>query len=133
MSDYNYNNGPVYTGEVVDDKYNGPGSEYNINNNQPNNEGNGAATASLVLGILSVLAWFLGYGAIISAILGIIGLICASVSKKAGNTSGVRTAGFVLSLLGTIIGTIIFLSCLACAITSAGLTGCMALEMATEY
>ena len=83
------------------------------NNNIP---GKGAATASLVLG---------GYSALVSVILGIVGLILAGNAKKAGFNGGIRTAGFVLSLIGLIGGAIFFVACVACvgALGSAGATG----------
>ena len=92
------------------------------NNNIP---GKGAATASLVLGIISVVLWFFGYSALVSVILGIVGLILAGNAKKAGFNGGIRTAGFVLSLIGLIAGAIFFVACVACvgAIGSAGATG----------
>lgn len=77
--------------------------------------GKGAATASMVLGIIGVVCWFFGVSSIVSVVVGIIGLILASNSKKAGFVSGVRTAGFVLSLISLIGGSIIFVSCVACA------------------
>lgn len=92
------------------------------NNNIP---GKGAATASLVLGIISVVLWFFGYSALVSVILGIVGLILAGNAKKAGFNGGIRTAGFVLSLIGLIGGAIFFVACVACvgAIGAAGATG----------
>ncbi|MDY2807702.1 MAG: hypothetical protein SOT82_03690 [Oscillospiraceae bacterium] len=92
------------------------------NNNIP---GKGAATASLVLGIISVVLWFFGYSALVSVILGIVGLILAGNAKKAGFNGGIRTAGFVLSLIGLIGGAIFFVACVACvgALGSAGATG----------
>lgn len=76
--------------------------------------GKGAAVASLVLGIIGVVLWFFGYSSAISVILGIIGLVLAGNSKKAGFVGGVRTAGFVLSLISLIGGAIFFISCVAC-------------------
>ena len=76
--------------------------------------GKGAAVASLVLGIIGVVLWFFGYSSAISVILGIIGLVLAANSKKAGFVGGVRTAGFVLSLISLIGGAIFFISCVAC-------------------
>lgn len=92
------------------------------NNNIP---GKGAATASLVLGIISVVLWFFGYSALVSVILGIVGLILAGNAKKAGFNGGIRTAGFVLSLIGLIGGAIFFVDCVACvgAIGAADATG----------
>ena len=92
------------------------------NNNIP---GKGAATASLVLGIISVVLWFFGYSALVSVILGIVGLILAGNAKKAGFNGGIRTAGFVLSLIGLIGGAIFFVAWVACvgALGSAGATG----------
>lgn len=87
--------------------------------------GKGAATASLVLGIVAVICWFFGYSSIISVILGVVGLILASNSKKAGFEGGIRTAGFVLSLIGLIGGAIFFIACVACVgiIGAAGVAG----------
>ena len=92
------------------------------NNNIP---GKGAATASLVLGIISVVLWLFGYSALVSVILGIVGLILAGNAKKAGFNGGIRTAGFVLSLIGLIGGAMFFVACVACvgAIGAADATG----------
>ena len=76
--------------------------------------GRGAAIASLVLGIIAVVLWFFGYSALVSVVLGIIGLVCAGNAKKAGFVGGLRTAGFVLSLIGLIGGAIAFVACVAC-------------------
>ena len=76
--------------------------------------GKGKATASMVLGIVGVVFWFFGVSAIVSVVTGIIGLVLANQSKKEGFTGGLRTAGFVLSLISTIGGGIIFISCVAC-------------------
>ncbi len=69
--------------------------------------GQAQATGSLILGILSISGWFFGYTAILSFILGIIGIAQASKSKNLGFTGGTRTAGFVLSILGLVGGAII--------------------------
>lgn len=84
--------------------------------------GKGAATASMVLGIISVVLWFFGYSALVSVILGIVGLILAGNAKKAGFVGGIQTAGFVLSLIGLIGGAIFFVACIVCvgAIGAAG-------------
>lgn len=84
--------------------------------------GKGAATASMVMGIISVVLWFFGYSALVSVILGIVGLILAGNAKKAGFVGGIQTAGFVLSLIGLIGGAIFFVACIACvgAIGAAG-------------
>ena len=85
-----------------------------MENNQ-NVPGKGAAVASLVLGIIAVVLWFFGYTSIVSVILGIVGPVCAGNAKKAGFMGGLRTAGFVLSLIGLIGGGIAFVACVACA------------------
>lgn len=90
-----------------------------MENNQ-NVPGKGAAVASLVLGIIAVVLWFFGYTSIVSVILGIVGLVCAGNAKKAGFMGGLRTAGFVLSLIGLIGGGIAFVAC-AGAIGAAGM------------
>ncbi len=76
--------------------------------------GKGKAIASMVLGIIAVVFWFFGAGSAVSVILGIIGLSLASSAKKDGFEGGMRTAGFVLSLIGLIGGAIAFVACVAC-------------------
>lgn len=97
--------------------------EENVPQTQPTEEpGKGPATASLVLGIISVALWFFGVTSIASLVLGIIGLVCAGKAKKLGCESGIRKAGFILSLIGLIGGAIVFVACVACvgAIGTAG-------------
>ena len=79
----------------------------------------------MVLGIISVVLWFFGYSALVSVVLGIIGLVLAGSAKKAGFEGGIRTAGFVLSLIGLIGGALVFVACVACVGTlgAAGLLG----------
>lgn len=84
------------------------------NTNPGEAPGYGAAVASLVLGIIAVVLWFFGYSAIVSVVLGIIGLVCAGNAKKQGFVGGIRTDGFVLSLIGLIGGALVFVACVAC-------------------
>lgn len=82
-----------------------------------NQNGKGAAIGSLVLGIIGLVIDIF-FGVLIGPvglILGIIGLVLASKSKNDGFTGGLRTAGFVLSLLSLIFGAISFVACIACA------------------
>ena len=53
-----------------------------MENNNNKIPGKGAATASMVLGIIAVALWFFGYSALVSVILGIVGLILS------GNANG---------------------------------------------
>ena len=80
-------------------------------------QSNGKAVASLVLGILSILctfggSWFL-YGSIAGIVLGIIGIVLA-VSAKKENPSGMATAGMVLSIVGVICSAIAAVACVGC-------------------
>jgi hypothetical protein len=75
----------------------------------------GKAAASLALGIVGIAFWFFGYSAAVSLILGIIGLVLSAQAKKEGNNESIRTAGFILCLISTIVGALIFVSCIACA------------------
>ena len=65
--------------------------------------GKGAATASMVLGIISVVLWFFGYSALVSVILGIVGLILAGNAKKAGFVGGIQIAWDQKSILVSLI------------------------------
>ncbi len=67
-------------------------------------DGDGKATASLVLGIISVVISFFGLGAIVSIVLSILGIIFSSSAKKMGcKNEGSATAGLVLSIIGLVI------------------------------
>ncbi len=86
--------------------------------NCPN--GKGLSIAALVLGIIAcVLAWF----SVINTaglICGIIGIVCAvkgrAQASAAGVGTGLGTAGMVLSIIGTAVAGIGFLSCTICTV-----------------
>ena len=88
----------------------------NMGGYQPNGEipGKNKAIASLVLGIISVVLWFFGYSSI--------GVVMASKSKEEGYDENIRTAGFILSVIGIIGGAIFFVACVAC-VGMAGIAG----------
>lgn len=70
------------------------------------------AVASLVLGIVSVVFSLIGlyfYG----LVAGIVGIVLGVIAKKK-NPSGMATAGFVLSIIGTVLCAIVFVACAAC-------------------
>ena len=96
----------------------------NMGGYQPTGEipGKNTAIASLVLGIISVVLWFFGYSSILSVVLGIIGVVMASKSKEEGYDENIRTAGFILSVIGIIGGAIFFVACVAC-VGMAGIAG----------
>ena len=96
----------------------------NMGGYQPNGEipGKNKAIASLVLGIISVVLWFFGYSSILSVVLGIICVVMASKSKEEGYDENIRTAGFILSVIGIIGGAIFFVACVAC-VGMAGIAG----------
>ncbi len=96
-----------------------------MNDNVP---GKGAATGSLVCGIIAcVLACFSSaiFPSIIAIVLGIVGIVLSANAKKAGFNEGIRTAGFVLSLIGLILGAILLVCCIACG----SCLGCIACSM----
>lgn len=73
-------------------------------------QSNGAAVASLVLGIIGLCSgWLYGLG----CILGIIGVALSAKSKKETGGSGMATAGLVLGILAIIFGAA-WLACSVC-------------------
>ena len=78
-----------------------------------NEYGKKLATASLVLGIISIVFWFFGVGAIVSIITGIVGIVMASKAKNEGFIDGIRTGGLVTSIIGLCGGTIVLIAVLA--------------------
>ena len=87
------------------------------NQNMP---GSGAATASLVLGIVGVIVTFFING-LIGFILGIIGLAQASKAKREWYEFSIRTAGFFLSDISVVIGVIGLVACVACTAAGVGI------------
>ena len=83
----------------------------------------GKATAALVLGIIAMVLVFTYYLGFIAMILAIIGLVCASAAKKGGYNGGVRKAGFGISLGALIVSCIevaLGIIIVAVAVTSIG-------------
>ncbi len=78
-----------------------------------NNQTNGKAIASLVLGIVSCVCVFFGYGALLGIILGIVGLILGINARKE-EPSGMATAGIVLCIIAVAVCALAFISCVAC-------------------
>lgn len=79
--------------------------------------GRGAAIASLVLGIISIIFSEAGVG----LIAGIIGLVMAVQARKLlppDARRGMSTAGMVLSIIGLALGIIFWVSCLSCGALS---------------
>ena len=94
--------------------------------NQP---GKGLAIASLVCGIASCVFFWFGVSAFISLLAGIAGIILAVNAKKQGFVGGMLTAGLVLSIIGTVVGGIVFV---ACAVVLGSL-GCAASSLPLYY
>lgn len=79
-------------------------------------QNNGKAIASLVLGIISCAAVFFGYGVFVGLACGIVAIIIGVKARKEC-PSGMATAGFVLGIIGTVVCSLVFLSC-ACVFGS---------------
>jgi len=75
--------------------------------NDPN-AGKGLAVASLVMGILALVNMFWMVPGII---FGILGIIFAAIAKKKGNTSGMGTAGLIMSIIGLVLSGIFLAVC----------------------
>ena len=80
---------------------------------KPDQPGRRTAITSLVLGSVAVGLWLLGRAVLLPVILGIVGLVLAAKAKKAGYTGDLRTAGFILSLIGLIGGGLALIAALA--------------------
>ena len=78
-----------------------------------NEYGKTLAAASLVLGIISIVFWFFGVGAIVSIITGIIGIVRASKAKNEGFIGGIITGGLVTSIVGLCVGAVVLIAVLA--------------------
>lgn len=71
--------------------------------------GHKEALTSLVLGIVSCVSVFFGAFAFVGIACGIVGLVFANKAKILENEESIRKAGFILSLIGTIVSALVFL------------------------
>lgn len=82
------------------------------------NNGKGYSVAGLVLGIVSAFFAFFAYINIGALVCGIVGIILAikgkKMAKEAGAPTGLATAGLVLSIIGTVLAGIGFVTCTLC-------------------
>ena len=84
--------------------------------------GKGMAIASLILGICSLVWGWIGIG-LVTGIVGIVlGIMGGKKMRMAGFPSGMATAGLVMSIIGTVMGGIIFATCFV----AVGVAGCYA-------
>ncbi|NLK28946.1 MAG: hypothetical protein GX306_11495 [Clostridiales bacterium] len=86
------------------------------------NRSNGKATASLVLGIISLVFIFFGTYAFIGMVLAIIGLVLGIQAKKESPDDGKAKAGVILSIIGLSLCALSFIACIACVGALAGLS-----------
>lgn len=95
----------------------------NTYDNTYTDESNGAAVASLILGIIS-LACMLGVAVPIfpffGSLCGLIGIILGASGRKKQAKRGMATAGLVCSIIGLVFTAVILVGCVGCV-------GCMAL------
>ena len=117
---YQTNQNQAYYQNPADNQGYYQNNQYSGYPGQPGSEpGKGAAIASMVLGIITLVFCWMSFFAIIGIITGAVGIILAMTSKKAGYMGGMRTAGFVCSVVGLAISSVVFLCCaIVCAAAS---------------
>ncbi len=72
------------------------------------------AIASLVLGVISLLFALFGSGTNwIGLIAGIVGIVLGAMARKENQTS-LATAGFVCSIVGSVLSIVFFVACVIC-------------------
>ncbi len=77
-------------------------TDYSYNSEPQNsNTSNGTAIASLVLGIVSIIAAC--FSPLVSLIAAIIGIVLANNSKKNFGPSGLAKAGMICSIIGIVL------------------------------
>ncbi len=78
------------------------------------NRSDGKGTASLVLGIISLVFIFFGYFAIVGMILAIISLVIGISAKKENPEDGKAKAGVILSIISLALSAITLIACTIC-------------------
>lgn len=79
----------------------------------------GKAIASMVLGIVSLVFFWAGYGALLALVCGVIAIVLGAQARKGAEAmglkpSGMATAGLIMGIIGGILSLIGFISCVAC-------------------
>ena len=85
-------------------------------------KGRSMALASMILGIVGLVFTFL-INTLLGLLLGIAGLVLAGKAKRLGFMGGMRTAGFVMSLISVILGAVLFVLALAAMAAAIGIAG----------
>ena len=80
------------------------------------------AIACMVLGIAG-LVFTLFINTLLGVIMGIVGLVLAGKAKRLGFVGGMRTAGFVTSLISVILGGILLVLALVAMVAAIGIIG----------
>lgn len=75
--------------------------------------GKGAATASMICGIISLVMCLTGWMALIGLGLGIPAIITGASAKKQGYVGGMAQAGFIMGIIGTVLSGLFLLACTA--------------------
>jgi hypothetical protein len=90
-------------------------------------QSNGMATASLILGIVSIVTFFMPYLAVVCAILAIIFAVVAKNKIKANSelahTKGAATGGMITGIIGLIISVIVIVIAVMFVAAVAGAAG----------
>ena len=84
-----------------------------LENNPDKNKG----IASLVLGILSLVVVWFGYGTLIALVLSIIGIVLGVGARKElapDQGRGLATAGMICSIIGLVLSTLWLIACVLC-------------------
>lgn len=85
-------------------------------------KGKNMAIACMVLGIAG-LVFTLFINTLLGVIMGIVGLVLAGKAKRLGFVGGMRTAGFVTSLISVILGGILLVLALVAMVAAIGIIG----------
>ena len=85
-------------------------------------KGRSMALASMILGIVGLVFTFL-INTLLGLLLGIAGLVLPGKAKRLGFMGGMRTAGFVMSLISVILGAVLFVLALAAMAAAIGIAG----------
>lgn len=78
------------------------------------NQNNNKATASLVLGIVSLVFIFFNMYAFVGIILAIIGLVLGIQVQKESPQNGMARAGVILCIIGLALCALTFIACVIC-------------------
>lgn len=90
-------------------------SEESVATEAPKQKADGKAIAGLVLSILAIVFFFVGFATfwtwLVGLVVAIVGIVMSAMGLKSGQSKGMATAGLIMSIIALVLNVILFAAC----------------------